>query len=435
MKIWRIVVKEMKVLYRDAGGLIMLFVVPIALMIVFNYAMGGAFRSPEDRPISVPVANLDRGALGAAVVDELGKSEWISVETTDSEDMPFTFESAIARVESGGRNQAIIIPEDFTERITAGEEITIPVYLDPAVPTQFTGPVIGALQGALIGATMADQIKAGLAGNEEKIIAGIEDMSREFAQEKGYTTEGWRNFITPEEIFQRFIKDADFAGEFEFDDEDMLARIEERQPPSVKREEFPSVYQQTASGYAVMFVFFIIMTIGFSFLRERRDGTYRRLLAAPVSKASILIGKLTPNLIVNCVQVAIMFGTGILLFGIDLGSSPVGMLLITLCLSLCACGMGLLIANLFRTENQLSAMGVLIVLTTSALSGAMIPRFIMGELMQQVSLAIPQTWAIEGYQQIMVRGGGILDILPNCGILLLFAALFFGVALWRFRLD
>ncbi len=65
----------------------------------------------------------------------------------------------------------------------------------------------------------------------------------------------------------------------------------------------------------------------------------------------------------------------------------------------------------------------------------MVPRFIMGELMQQVGLFVPQTWALEAYQDIMVRGGGLLDVLPECGVLLLFAGIFFSVALWRFRFE
>lgn len=43
--------------------------------------------------------------------------------------------------------------------------------------------------------------------------------------------------------------------------------------------------------------------------------------------------------------------------------------------------------------------------------------------------------ALEGYLDIMVRGRGVLDVLPNAGVLLLFAAGFFTLAIWRFRFE
>ena len=429
MRTWAIAVKEFKEVYRDIGGLVMLFLVPFVMIVVFNYAMGGAYQGPSERPFRVPVANLDRGDLGAALVEQLDSSKWIKVETTTGKDKtPMTEERAIAAVENGRRNQAVIIPPDFSEKIRAGETVDIRVVVDTALPSQYTGPVIGALQGALFGTVLPEQFRSQLPNQIEKQIS-------RFEKDLGFTIPpSIRAKLTPEAIQERFVSGAGMPS-FSMNEDDLLARIKQEAPPSVKREEFPTVYQQTASGYTVMFVFFIIMYIGSSFLKEKHDGTFRRLLAAPIGRYKILLGKLLPAVVVNFLQVAVMFGASMLLFGVDLGSSPVGIVLITLCLSICACGLGLLIATLFRTETQLSGMGVLIVLLTSALSGAMVPRFIMGDFMKQIGLAVPQTWALEGYLDIMVRGRGVLDVLPNAGVLLLFAAGFFTLAIWRFRFE
>ena len=432
MKIWAIVVKEAKEIFRDVGGLVMMFVVPLTMIVVFNYAMGGAYSSPRDNPLRVPVANLDKGELGERLVARLDSSEWIAVERyrRGEEQTPLTREDATATVEGGRRNQALVIPEDFSAKVEAGEEVEIDLIIDPAVPSQYTGPVEGALQGALFSVVLPAQIKSEIPG---RIEGQIEKFERDLGVQVPAVI---RQQLTPERIYERFIESGDGEeGMFSMDEDSLIAKVRKQAPPSVKRESFPSVYQQTASGYTVMFVFFIIMFIGSSYLDEKHNGTFRRLLAAPVGRYAILAGKLLPALLLNCLQVAVMFAVSIVWFGIDLGNSPLGVVLITVCLSLCACGLGLLVATLFHTQTQLSGMGVLIVLVSSALSGAMIPRFIMPSFMQQLSLAMPQTWAIEGYLDILARGAGLADVLPNCGVLLLFAAAFYVIAIWRFRFE
>ncbi len=430
MRIWVIASKEFKEIFRDVGGLIMLFLMPFVLIVVFNFAMGGMYGGPEERPFRVPVANLDEGVLGAQLMEQLDSSKWIMVESTAGEDeAPLSEEQAIARVEEGHRNLAVIIPADFSAKIGAGEEVELRVVTDPAMPSQFAGPVTGALQGALFGVVMPEQMKAEMPGKIEA------EMSR-FEQELGFPIPPVvREQLTADKIYERFMGSAEGGGGFSMNEDELLAKIKLEAPPSVQREEYPTVYQQTASGYTVMFVFFVIMLIGESFMAEKKQGTFRRLLAAPVGRYVILTGKLFPALCVNFLQVALMFGASMLLFGVDLGGSPFGMVVITLCLSLCACGFGLLVATLFRTQTQLSGVSVLIILTTSAISGAMVPRFIMGEFMQQAGWVVPQTWALEAYQEIMVRGGGLMDVLPHCGVLLAFTAVFFAIALWRFRFE
>ena len=91
--------------------------------------------------------------------------------------------------------------------------------------------------------------------------------------------------------------------------------------------------------------------------------------------------------------------------------------------------------TLFRSRGRLESFSVVIVLVSTALSGAFVPRFVMGEFVQQVSLVVPQSWALVAYQDVIVRGKGLIDVLPNCGVLLAFAGVFFLIGLFRFRFE
>jgi ABC-2 type transport system permease protein len=129
-----------------------------------------------------------------------------------------------------------------------------------------------------------------------------------------------------------------------------------------------------------------------------------------------------------------MFAIGVVLFGMHLGDIP-ALLVVSVALALVANGMGLMVASVGRTEAQVSALSVLLAVTLSALGGMMVPAFVMPSAMRTLSLFTPHAWALSGYHDVIVRGLGIEQVLPETGVLLAFAAVFFLVALWRFRFD
>lgn len=183
-----------------------------------------------------------------------------------------------------------------------------------------------------------------------------------------------------------------------------------------------------------MGVFFIVMTIAQSILREKQEGTFRRLLAAPVGRASILAGKLLPYHIVNILQVAVMFTVARLLFGMEWGD-PLGLLVVTLAVAAAATSLGVLVAALGKSSTQIEGVAAVGVLVLAMLGGCMVPTFVMPDFMQTLSKISPHAWAMAGYQDVLVRGYGINGIWTEVGALLGFAALFFTIGVWRFRFD
>jgi ABC-2 type transport system permease protein len=129
-----------------------------------------------------------------------------------------------------------------------------------------------------------------------------------------------------------------------------------------------------------------------------------------------------------------MFSIGVIVFGMDLGDVP-ALILVSMALSATSNGMGLFVAAVCQTEAQVNGLSVLLAVTLSALGGMMVPTFLMPGFMKTLSFFTPHAWALKGYQDIIIRGMGIRAVLPETGILLLFAVFFFGIALWRFRFD
>lgn len=195
-------------------------------------------------------------------------------------------------------------------------------------------------------------------------------------------------------------------------------------------------FQISVPGNAVLFGFFLALTMALSFTEERKSGTFRRILAAPVRRPVILLAKLVPYVFVGAAQMALLFGVGALIFGMRVGGSFLGLIALTLAVVICAVCLGLLIASFSGTEKQIGGIGSICILVMGMLGGAMIPRLIMPESMQAIGLVTPHAWALEGYYDLLVReGAGLLDVLPEIGAVLAFAMAFAAVGAARFKFE
>ena len=174
------------------------------------------------------------------------------------------------------------------------------------------------------------------------------------------------------------------------------------------------------------------MTLASSFIQEKKEGTFQRILSAPLSKSSLLVGKLLPYFFVNLVQIALMFAVGVIFCDMKLGNLP-ALVLVSIALALAANGLGLLVASLGKTEAQVNSLSVFLAITLGALGGMRVPASIMPGFRKTLSLFTPHAWALAGYQGVIVRGLGVSQVLPEVGVLMVFAGSFFVLALSRFR--
>jgi ABC-2 type transport system permease protein len=197
----------------------------------------------------------------------------------------------------------------------------------------------------------------------------------------------------------------------------------------------PGVYEQNVPGYAILAAFFMTMFVAGSLLAERFLGTFRRLHAMPVSRVTVFSGKMLAAFGVGVVQMTLLFAFGFLVFGLRLGDQPLGLIPVTVGVVAAATGLGVLVAGYARTDQQATAFGTLIVLTMAALGGSMVPRSIMPDTMQTIGLITPHAWAIEGYQDVIVRDEGIASVMPAFAVLMAFAAVFFAIGVSRFRFQ
>src|ERR1019366_2881875 len=106
-----------------------------------------------------------------------------------------------------------------------------------------------------------------------------------------------------------------------------------------------SRYQLLVPSYLVMFAFFLVLTVGWLFVAERRQGTMKRLVVAPLTKVEILIGKMLPCLFLSLFQGFFLLGAGKLLFDMSWGSQPLWVIPVVIATSFAAIGLAMLVAS------------------------------------------------------------------------------------------
>jgi ABC-type multidrug transport system permease subunit len=204
-----------------------------------------------------------------------------------------------------------------------------------------------------------------------------------------------------------------------------------------------AVYKTLVPSYTVMFAFALILIVGWLFVSERRRGTLKRLQAAPVTRTQLLLGKFLPCLALAVAQGAFLLAAGKLVFGLSWGPASwplagqaLALLPVVLTTALAAMGLAMLVAALARTEMQVAIYGAVLVLALGLVGGCVVPREMMPQAAQQVSQWTPHGWALNAYQQLMMRAEPNLVIVRDAAVkLTAFGLLCLGLAWLTLRLE
>lgn len=191
---------------------------------------------------------------------------------------------------------------------------------------------------------------------------------------------------------------------------------------------------QTTPGMTLMWALLFGAQTGLGLQRERSSGTLARLYAAPIPRWATLLGKLLGNAGLLVLQLSFMVGFGGLVLGVRWGD-PAALVAPLLAFALAAAAFGSFCAAVTRTRAQLLAFSLLAVNLMSALGGLWWPIEVTPAWMRAVGQALPTYWGIGALQDVMLRGSGVVDVLPHALVLLGFAVLFLAVGARVYRYE
>jgi len=413
MKMLNIALKDLQILIKDRGSLILLFLLPLLFVVAFSGALGALGQGQEDTRIALPVVDLDGGQAAASFLANLDAAGGVLVQPyAEAEAASLLAEKEIARL--------LTIPAGFTARMAGGQPSTLRLVNGPNADPEETEAVRLVVDGVARDMSLEAQLMSALQQMGE-MQAGSGQGAMAFSVER---------------------MQAQAQSQFDRSQAQPLVSVAQRLPgQEAEVEEQPDLKAFTLPGMTVLFVFMTAQTTARSIYDEKKLGSFRRLLAAPMGKATILGGKVLRTWLTGLLQVAVVFAFGIYglrLFGMtpaSLGPRPLLTLVAVLLVTLCSSALGILIAALARTESQIGGISTLLMWVLGVLGGAFVPLFLLEQFLGPVPMLVPHYWANRTLVDLMVRGLGIADVALDLAVLLGFSALFFAIGLWRFDYD
>lgn len=187
-----------------------------------------------------------------------------------------------------------------------------------------------------------------------------------------------------------------------------------------------------ASGQLLLFVFLGCLAGSATLIQARRLGVVARMLAGPMTAGQLVAGQVLGRWAIGLFQGGyIMFASSVL-FGVDWGNLPLS-LLVLLLFSLVASGAAILLGTLLDNEGAAGGLGVGLGLVLAALGGSMLPLELFPDTIRRIADLTPHAWAYDAFAEIQRRGGNLVDVLPNLGVLAAMAVLLVSLGAWSLR--
>ena len=401
--------KDLLIVLKDKGALAVYFLMPLAFAAMLGMAFGNAGNEETTIEIAALLVNRDGGTYGAMLAEGLSDVDVLVLEEVVS---AVEADETVASREVAA---ALVIPEDFSARIDAGEPAQVTLIKDPTKQDE-AAIVAGIANQAMTEIGLVGELRYGiqavLSENPEWEEAGPEMQQAVAAQTLGVM---WTQVQAMRQNPVIAVRDEAVAG------------AEEMQPWD------PITYY--VPSFTVAFAFFLVGQMANTLLLEKEEGTFRRLMAAPMERGAIVVGKMLAYMGIVVLQVLVLFGVGRVVFDMSLGESPVALVLLTAGLATASAALGMLVGALSKTSEQADSVGTVLGFVLLALGGSIFPLFRAEGFIGIVSRLTPSAWGIEGFMGLVADGWTLVDALPNIAALFGFAVVFGAVAIWRFRFS
>ncbi len=398
MRIIHLAIKDLSQILKDWKSGLFLLIMPLLFTLFFGFVMGSATAPKPEVDPRLPVGVIDRdgGILAANLQTLLEQSNVIRPILLKSQEL----QSADQKVQEGDLAAVVIIPAGYTDGQLTEQPIPLEVIIDQnQLSSQTVSRVLETVSGRLLGAVEAAHISRG-ANPQNNLYDSLSDAISAW-QEPALT----------------------------------VAVVKATGEATNEGTSSVSGYAQASAGMMVQFSIFGLITSAMVLMLERKSGTLQRLLSSPIHSYEIIAGHVLAMFCIVFAQQLILVLVGQFVFGVDYASQPLAILLLITVLSIWAASLGLLISAISRKEDQVITLSLIAMFVFAAMGGAWFPLEVAGKAFATIGHIMPTAWAMDGFQNILIRGLAFQSVLLPAGILLLYAMVFFGLAIWRFRFE
>jgi len=419
-KLWATIVKDSRVLWRDGVGLALMFVMPIVLVIVITDIQNSTFQLINKNKLPVLVCNRDTGTSGKQLVEAINKVGMFSISELPKGQDKKTIADSMKKSDA---LMSVIIPADFTRKVmaksktTAGKALTsfglqadsaqkdmgdispLTLYYNPVLQESLRLSVKGALQSALQLVESRQTLRTLYFDINEKPL--------------------------PSKLEGEMLNNKAVINDLPVSTNGSL------KPPNAAQHNVPS--------WTIFAMFFVIMSLGGSIVREKTSGSFIRLKTLPTNYLVGMLSKQITYVGVTIIQAIVIFSLGIWLFplihlpGLNLPQDVFGLFVVTVLSGWCAVSYAIMIGVFAETHQQNNGFGAISIVILAAIGGLMVPTFTMDTSLKTIANFSPMHWCLQAYYGLFLENGKLSNVIgyliPLVGITLAFQL----IAIWGLK--
>lgn len=422
--------KDLVLYFSNRRSVIMSIAAPIVIAAFF-----GSLFSGSNKPANIPIAitDLDRSELSANVVAAMrGDSALTVTEAGDGE--------GLAQVKSGKLRAAVTLPAGFGAKagpalFGAADKPEILLHYDPS-----QSMVLPLVRGLLSQHILENVSRSVFSGGSPMMKNAREQVSTNTQMPPGQRDELLAMFDSIARVQARAAvsavpasgaASAPAANAPSFSVPFSTREVEASSQGETKY----NSYSHSFAGMGVQFILLMGVDMAVGLLMMRRLGLWKRLRAAPLSRAKLLGSRIASCALIAVIVFAVIYAVAFAVFAVRIEGSVIGFTAVLVAFALLTASFGLLIAALGKTPEATRALAILATLLLVMLGGAWVPSFIFPAWLQTISLFVPTRWAIDGFDAMTWRGLPLDAAVLPVGVMLAFTLVFAAIAIVRFEWE
>ena len=399
------IIKDIKVLWRDKPGFSLMFIMPILLVIVVTNIQNSTFQLIDKNKLPILICNQDTGKASKQLITVIGRIGMFKVLQVSGRQNEQQMSDAMHQRDA---MLGVVIPANFSSEVTAksksiaGKALTsfglqgdtikpvgdidpLTIYYNPVLQESLKLSVVAAFRSALQLVESRETLRSLYFSINEKPL--------------------------PEKLENEMLKNKTIINEVPVSKEG--TRIT------------PNATQHNVPAWTIFAMFFVIMSLGGSVIREKVSGSFIRLKTLPTNYIIAMLSKQITYLGVTILQAVVIFSLGIWLFPLmnlpplNLPSDMLALVIVTIICGWCAVSYAICVAVFLETREQVNGFGAISIVILAAIGGLMVPSFAMQGFFKNAANFSPMHWVLEAYYTLFLEGGKLKDVMNNIGPLLI----------------
>ncbi len=405
MPILDIALKDILQIVRDRRSLLFLVMMPLIFTLFMGFAYQRGPTTEDTRPVLGWLNHDPDGLLSTRLEGLLSNSDAVRLQALT----PAQAANPSENVRSGKLAGILIVPSGFSQGTLDGQKVRLTLIADEASQAgQAARQAVRVATVRLLSAAEAAQLsdKALVAGG----VPASGPSSAAFAGAVDEALQGWQSPML--NVVVEPVRAAGAQAEDDF---------------------WANPYNQSSPGMLVQFTLFGLVSISMIVVQERKSRTLQRMLTTSLSRPAVIAGHLLGMFALVFVQELVLVVFGQFALHVDYLRQPLATLLMMVSIGLWIASLGLLVAVIVKGEEQVIVFSLIGMFLFTALAGAWFPLEATGPAFNTIGHLTPGAWAMDGFQNILIRGQGLSSVLLPAAIILGYGLLFFVIASWRLR--